>query len=281
MSARILYGHPAAERLLAHAKQSMDSLHVGLAIVQVGSDPASTRYITTKLQKAQSIGIDARHIHLAEDTNAESLFTLIRTLNADQNTTGYIIQLPLPKHLQAVAPLLFRAIDPAKDVDGFTAYNVGKMFLSTEFEHLPPATPAGIIALLEHENIPIRGMNATVVGHSNIVGKPLAIMLVNRGATVTVCHSDTRNLAEHTKNADILVSAVGKANLITADMVREHAVVIDVGMNDTPDGLRGDVHPDVATVASALTPVPGGVGPMTVAHLLSNCVTAAKRQMHL
>lgn len=281
MSARILYGHPAAERLLAHAKQNMDSLHVGLAIVQVGSDPASTRYINTKLQKAQSIGIEARHIHLAEDIDAESLFTLIRTLNADRKTTGYIIQLPLPKHLQPVAPLLFRAIDPAKDVDGFTAYNVGKMFLSTEFEHLPPATPAGIIALLEHENIPIRGMNATVVGHSNIVGKPLAIMLVNRGATVTVCHADTRNLAEHTKNADILVSAVGKANLITADMVCKHAVVIDVGMNDTPDGLRGDVHPDVATVASALTPVPGGVGPMTVAHLLSNCVTAAKRQMHL
>jgi methylenetetrahydrofolate dehydrogenase (NADP+) / methenyltetrahydrofolate cyclohydrolase len=193
--------------------------------------------------------------------------------------TGFIVQLPLPDQLQKHVPQIIRAIDPKKDVDGFGAYNLGKLLLSRDFEHLPPATPSGIVMLLEHFKIPVEGKHVVIVGRSNIVGKPLALMLLNRDATVTICHSKTTNLAEQTRQADILVAAVGKANLITAAMVKEGAVVIDVGMNRSSGKLCGDVDFDsVEKKASAITPVPGGVGPMTVASLLRNCVRAKERQ---
>jgi methylenetetrahydrofolate dehydrogenase (NADP+)/methenyltetrahydrofolate cyclohydrolase len=182
--------------------------------------------------------------------------------------------------LQAFVPDIIRAIDPKKDVDGFGAYNLGKMFLSKDFEHLPPATPSGIVTLLTHYNIPIVGKHAVIVGRSNIVGKPLAMMLLNRDATVTICHSKTKNLKELTLQADILVAAVGSPDIITADMVKPGAVVIDVGTSRNAEGkIAGDVDFDaVQTIASAITPVPGGVGPMTVASLIRNCVRAKERQ---
>ena len=168
-----------------------------------------------------------------------------------------------------------------KDVDGFTARNLGKVFISHAYEHLPPATPAGVISLLEHYAIPIEGKHCVIVGRSNLVGKPLGIMLLNRGATVTVCHSKTRNLPEFTTQADVLFTAVGIPGIITKEMVKPGAVVIDIGIAREEEGLKGDANPDVAEVASAMTPVPKGVGPMTVASLLRNCVMAAERQeMH-
>ena len=206
----------------------------------------------------------------------------IEELNADTDVSGFIVQLPLPKHLESHVPEIIRAIDPKKDVDGFGAYNLGKVFLSKEFEHLPPATPTGIIAMLDYYKIDVSGKHAVVVGRSNIVGKPVAVMLINRGATVTVCNSKTAYLAAMTKQADILISAVGKPKLITADMVKEGVVVVDVGMNRTEEGLQGDVDFEaVKEVASAITPVPGGVGPMTVASLLRNCVRAKERQVEI
>jgi 5,10-methylene-tetrahydrofolate dehydrogenase/Methenyl tetrahydrofolate cyclohydrolase len=192
--------------------------------------------------------------------------------------TGFIVQLPLPRHIRE--PLVIRAIDPKKDVDGFHAYNLGKMFLSKDFEDLPPATPAGIIRLLDEYGIDPSGKEAVVVGRSNIVGKPISTMLLNRSATVTTCHSRTADLAVHTRRADILVVAVGKAHLITAEMVKPGAVVIDAGMNRLESGkLVGDVEFEtVAEVAAHITPVPGGVGPMTVASLIANTVRAAERR---
>jgi methylenetetrahydrofolate dehydrogenase (NADP+)/methenyltetrahydrofolate cyclohydrolase len=208
------------------------------------------------------------------------MFAHIKTLNEDTDVTGYIIQLPLPDHLTVIQPQLFREIDPYKDVDGFTAYNIGKMFFSPEFEHLPPATPAGVIALLEYYDVEVKGKHVVVVGAGNIVGKPIAIMMLNRGATVTICHEFTKNLAAQTKQADILISAVGHAGLIHGDMLKSGVVVIDIGLTQTLSGLKGDVDVESANeVASAITPVPGGVGPMTVACLLRNCVTAKKRQL--
>jgi len=202
-------------------------------------------------------------------------------LNNDPDVTGFIIQLPLPSQLAEHEPQLFRAIDPYKDVDGFTAYNVGKMFLSTAFEHLPPATPAGVIELLSYYDIPVESKHVVVVGQSNIVGKPLAVMLQNRNATVTMCNEYTKDLGSLTRQADILISAVGKSGLITDDMVKDGAVLIDIGMSHNEAGkLSGDMDFDtLKEKASAITPVPGGIGPMTVACLIKNCVTAKKRQL--
>lgn len=280
MSARLLTGSEPATAILESLKSDVATLDPKLVIVQVGNDPASDSYIRKKLESCESIGMRHDHIQFRENVTQSELFAQIKALNEDDNVTGYIIQLPLPTHIAKAQPRLFREIDPYKDIDGFTAYNLGKMFLSAEFEHLPPATPAGVIALLEYYEIPVEGKHTVVVGHSNVVGKPLATMLLNRFATVTVCHEKTMNLASFTKQADILISAVGKPNLITADMVKQGAVVIDIGITPTMEGLMGDVDAEtVQEVASAMTPVPGGVGPMTVACLLRNCVTAKKRQM--
>lgn len=286
MPARLLSGTAAADALLDSLKGDVARLDPKLVIVQVGEDAASDSYIARKLKSCDRIGMRREHKRLPGTIAFEELMAVIEELNADDDVTGFIVQLPLPEHLWKKMHLVNRAIDPKKDVDGFTAYNLGKTFLSKEFEHLPPATPAGIILLLEHYGIDIAGKNAVIVGRSAIVGKPLSVMLLNRDATVTVCHSKTPFLQAHTRNADILVSAVGKANLITADMVKPGAVVIDVGMTRTDDpsadgkaGLVGDVEFEkVKAVASAITPVPGGVGPMTVASLLRNTVRAKKRQ---
>lgn len=280
MSATILSGREAADALLERLKPQVATLDPKLVVVQVGDDPASASYIKQKIASCAKIGLRSEHKHLSAETTEAELFALIDQLNADADVTGFIVQLPLPTHLQPLVPQVIRAIDPAKDVDGFGAYNLGKMFLSTEFEHLPPATPGGIIALLEHYKIDVAGKHVVVVGRSNIVGKPIAIMLLNRDATVTICHSKTKNLAELTKQADVLIAAVGKRHLISAEMVKPGAVVIDVGMHRTEEGLSGDVDFEaVQEVASAITPVPGGVGPMTVASLIKNCVTAKERQV--
>ncbi len=279
-SARLLTGKEPAEALLASIAADVKKLDPLLVIVQVGDDAASTSYITKKLESAKAIGMRCTHRHLPEGTTEKELFDLVEELNTDSDVTGYIVQLPLPGVLKKITPQLFKAIDPKKDVDGFTAYNLGKMLISPEFEHLPPATPAGVIRLLEYYNISVEGKHAVVVGQSNIVGKPLAVMLANRGATVTVCHDKTVDVPSYTKQADLLFSAVGKPRLITADMVKPGAVVIDIGTTREGNSLVGDTtFEELLPVASAITPVPGGVGPMTVASLLANCVTAKKRQM--
>ena len=280
MSALILDGNKAAEALLESLKPLIKKLKPKLVIVQVGKEVASVSYVKKKIETCKNVGLDAEHLELPFETPIDKLFQTIEELNRDKETTGFIVQLPLPPHFSASTPLIFSAIDPRKDVDGFTAYNLGKMFLSREFETLPPATPAGIIALLEYYKISIAGKNAVIVGRSNIVGKPLAMMLLNRDATVTVCHSKTSDIRHQTSDADILISAVGIPKFVTKDMIKKGAVVIDVGMNRTSDGkLVGDVYfEEVKEIASAITPVPGGVGPMTVASLIRNVVRAKEKQ---
>ena len=281
MPARILLGSPLAESILRDLKKDVKKLDPHLAIVQVGDDEASTVYIGKKLSACEGVGMAASHVHLPKSSSKKKVIAVVETLNAEPDITGILVQLPLPSSLAESTDDILKTIDPKKDVDGLTARNLGKLFIAKEYEHLPPATPAGIIRLLEHERIPLSGMHAVVVGRSNLVGKPLAAMLLNRGATVTVCHSKTKNLASFTRQADLLVSAVGKANLITAEMVKPGAVVIDVGVSRGKDGLQGDVDfAAVKAIAAAITPVPGGVGPMTVASLLQNCVTAKRRQLN-
>jgi methylenetetrahydrofolate dehydrogenase (NADP+) / methenyltetrahydrofolate cyclohydrolase len=279
MSARLLTGREAAEAVLRELKPRIATLDPQLVVVQVGDDPGSSSYIKQKMKSSGEVGLRSAHEHLPASTTLEQLMNVVDGLNRDADVTGFIVQLPLPDHLQPSVPEIIRAIDPMKDVDGFGACNLGKMFLNTEFEHLPPATPAGIILLLEHYKIPIAGTHAVIVGRSNIVGKPLALMLLNRDATVTICHSKTPDIKTMTLQADILVAAVGTPKIITKAMVKPGAVVIDVGVNRTDEGLVGDVDFDnVKNVASAITPVPGGVGPMTVASLLRNVVRAKERQ---
>ena len=277
-SPTLLLGKPAAEALLESLKADIKKLNPKLVVVQVGEDPASASYIKQKLKSCEAVGLRHEHRHLDEKTTLQELLHDIDELNQDSDITGFIVQLPLPKHLQSYVPDIIKAIDPKKDIDGFGAHNIGKMFLSAEFEDLPPATPSGVIEMLKFYKIAIEGKHAVIVGRSNIVGKPLAIMLLNRGATVTICHSKTKNLAEITKQADILCAAVGSAKMITRDMVKKGAVVIDIGVSRVDGKLCGDIDFDaVSEIASAITPVPGGVGPMTVASLIRNCVTAAKR----
>lgn len=248
-----------------------------LAVIMVGDNPASLSYIKQKRKACEKTGIEWVQFDYDESLTQAELLDKIEELNQDYSIHGILVQLPLPEHFEV--PKVIRAIDPHKDVDGFTAYNLGKMFLDTAFEDLPPCTPAGVIKMLEYYDIDSEGMDATIVGASNIVGKPLATMLLNRGATPTICHIKTKDLKKHTLNADLLCVAVGKAGLITEDMVKEGAVVIDIGVNRTDEGkLVGDC--DFETIekkASYITPVPGGAGPMTVACLMENTVRAAKR----
>jgi len=280
MPATILDGRKAADALLESLKPKIKELDPKLVVVQVGEDPASTSYIKQKIKSCEKVGMRSEHKHLKANTTLDELMELIDQLNGDRDVSGFIIQLPLPHHLQEHVPEIIREIDPMKDVDGFGAYNLGKIFLSKEYEHLPPATPGGIIELLKFYDIEIEGKHVVVVGHSNTVGKPLSVMLLNRDATVTICHKMTKNLAQQTIQADILAVAVGKPNLITADMVKEGAVVIDIGITRTEEGLKGDTDFDaLKEKVSAITPVPGGVGPMTVASLIRNCVRAKERQM--
>ena len=280
MSSTLLSGRPVADALLESLKIDVKKLNPKLVVVQVGNDPASASYIRQKLKSCETVGLRHEHKHLDESINLSDLLSVIDSLNKDPDVTGFIVQLPLPEKLQKSVPEIIRAIDPSKDIDGFGAYNIGKMFLSKEFEHLPPATPSGVMEMLAFYNIPIEGKHAVVIGRSNIVGKPLAVMLLNRGATVTVCHSKTKDLSSITKQADILCAAVGSAKMVTKDMVKPGAAVIDIGVSRVEGQLCGDVDfATVSEVASAITPVPGGVGPLTVASLIRNCVTAKKRQM--
>ncbi len=279
MSAQILTGKEVSEAILASLKDTVKKLDPKLVIVQVGNDPASESYIRQKLKSCETVGMRHEHIHLAEKTTIKELLSLIDELNDEPDVTGFIVQLPLPGDLQTHAHEVMERISSAKDVDGFGAESLGKMFQGTEFEHMAPATPTGVIAMLDHYKIPVEGKHAVVVGRSNIVGKPLAVMLLNRGATVSVCHSKTEDLKAMTLQADILVAAVGKPKLITADMVKPGAVVIDVGVNRVDGKLMGDTDFEaVKEVASAITPVPGGVGPLTVASLMKNTVTAKALQ---
>jgi methylenetetrahydrofolate dehydrogenase (NADP+) / methenyltetrahydrofolate cyclohydrolase len=279
MPATLLDGRKVASELLESLKPKVKELDPKLVIVQVGEDPASESYIKQKVKSCDSVGMRHEHKKLDEKTTLEELMEIVNELNSDDDVAGFIVQLPLPDHLQPHVPQIIRAIDPAKDVDGFCAYNLGKTFLSKEFENLLPATPAGIIAILEHYKIDVVGKDVVIVGRSNTVGKPIAVMLMNRNATVTVCHSKTRDMKHETQDADILIVAVGKPKLITADMVKEGAVVIDVGINRVDGKLVGDVDFDaVKEKASAITPVPGGVGPVTVASLIQNVVRAKERR---
>lgn len=242
-----------------------------LAIIQVGNNPASQIYVRNKIKAAAFCNIDARHIHLDESIQEDELLQVIDELNQDDNINGIIAQLPLPKHINENT--VINHICEEKDVDGFSISCKGKLF--GNIDTFTPATPTGIMRLLDIYNINIEGKNAVVVGRSNIVGKPMAMLLLNKNATVTIAHSRTKNLKEVTKNADILVVAIGKAKYITEDMVKEDAVVIDVGINRIDDKLYGDVDfENVSKKASYITPVPGGVGPLTIATLLENTLKA-------
>lgn len=248
---------------------------VGLAVIIVGNDPASKIYVANKKKACEALGIVSEEYIMPASMKTEELISLIDTLNAEKSINGILCQLPLPSHIDE--KLVINSISPEKDVDAFHPQNVGRI-MTGDYDFVP-CTPAGIMEMLKYEGIKIEGKNCVVIGRSNIVGKPMAMLLLHANGTVTVCHSRTRNIKEICKNADILVSAVGKAGFVTADMVKDGAVVIDVGMNRENGKLCGDVDfEQVKEKASAITPVPGGVGPMTIAMLMRNTLTAAKRQ---
>lgn len=246
--------------------------HVGIATVLIGDDPASHVYVGHKHKAATQAGMASYDHRLPGDTQDDELFALLDDLNADDRVDGILVQLPVPAHIDEARVL--RSIEPVKDVDGFHPFSAGRLYAG--HPTFVPATPAGVMALLDEYGVELEGANAVVLGRSQIVGKPMAHLLLGRNATVTICHSRTRDLGEESRRADVLVVGIGRAQHVTADMVKEGAVVIDVGITRTDAGLVGDVHPDVARVAGLLTPVPGGVGPMTIAMLLRNTVTAAR-----
>lgn len=280
MSATILDGKLTAKKERQKISAEVQDLRArgivpGLAVVLVGDNSASQVYVRNKKRDCAECGIESFSYDLPAETTQGELMELIQKLNGDPQVHGILVQLPLPGHLDEKAVL--RAIDPKKDVDAFHPENVGRIMIG-DYDFLP-CTPAGVMALLDEYRIPIQGKECVVVGRSNIVGKPMAMLLLHRHGTVTICHSRTKDLGEVTRRADILVAAVGKAGLITGDMVKPGAVVVDVAMNRGADGkLTGDVvFPEVSEKASFLTPVPGGVGPMTRVMLLHNTLTAAKR----
>jgi methylenetetrahydrofolate dehydrogenase (NADP+)/methenyltetrahydrofolate cyclohydrolase len=247
---------------------------VGLATVLVGDDPASAIYVGRKEEACREAGIDAFHHELPAETSTDELLALVGRLNADSRVSGILVQLPLPPQIEQER--VIRAIDPVKDVDGFHPVNAGNLVLGQPT--LPPATPAGIIELLHEYGVPLAGAQALVIGRSNIVGKPIAVLLLAENATVTVAHSRTRDLEGIARGADVIVSAVGRPGTVTADMVKDGATVIDVGINRVDGRVVGDVAEEVRSVAALLTPVPGGVGPMTIAMLLRNTLRAARYQ---
>ena len=246
----------------------------GLAVIIVGNDPASQVYVRNKKRACEEVGFYSENYELPEDTTQEQLIALVEKLNEDENIHGILVQLPLPKHLNETEVL--PKIKPEKDVDAFHPYNVGKIMIGNH--DLLPCTPAGVMVLLERSGVEVKGRNCVVIGRSNIVGKPMAMLLLHAHGTVTVCHSRTQDLAEICRGADILVASIGKPEFVTGDMVKEGAVVVDVGINRLENGkLVGDVNfAEVEPKASYITPVPGGVGPMTITMLLKNTLTAAK-----
>lgn len=280
MSARIMDGKAVAKSIRENLKEDVvrlkkEGIHPGLAVVLVGDDPASMIYVKNKGEACRATGIYSEEHRLLREIKEAELLELIDRLNKDMRIHGILVQMPLPSHINK--DLVLRSILPGKDVDGFHDINMGRLLIGQE--GLVPCTPLGIIKLLEHHNIPVEGKFAVVVGRSNIVGKPVAIMLLQKNATVTICHSRTKNMEELCRMADILIAATGKPGMITGDMVKEGAVVIDVGINRLDDGkLVGDVDfKSVSERAGWITPVPGGVGPMTIAMLLHNTVKAAKQ----
>jgi len=250
---------------------------IGLATVLVGDDPASAIYVRMKRAACEEVGIESIHHEPPASISEDDLLALVAELNADERVTGILVQLPLPEHIDEGK--VIAAIAPVKDVDGFHPFNAGLLFQGTPT--LTAATPTGIMELLRAYDVELKGAHAVVVGRSNIVGKPVALMLLAEHATVTIAHSRTPDLAATAREADVLVAAVGRAGVITKDMVKPGATVIDVGINRTDEGVVGDVDPDAAEVAGLLTPVPGGVGPMTIAALLRNTVKAARYQAGL
>jgi methylenetetrahydrofolate dehydrogenase (NADP+)/methenyltetrahydrofolate cyclohydrolase len=300
MSTRILDGTKIANDIRNELAEEVKTLAAagispGLAVVLVGHNPASEIYVRGKVKASAEVGLYSEQHTPPETATTAELLALVEDLNRDNNIDGILVQLPLPPHVDSKKVLM--AVDPAKDVDGFHPVNVG--LLSTQRPGLVPCTPAGIMEILKRSHIPIAGQEAVVVGRSDIVGKPVAMLLLNANATVTVSHSKTRDLPAVCRRADILVAAIGRAGMITRDFVKPGATVIDVGMNKVTDAeefqrlfagnsqrqetfhkkgstLVGDVHPEVAEVAGALTPVPGGVGPLTIAMLMYNTVKAAK-----
>ncbi len=279
MKAKLIDGKAVSAKLRESLKQEVanlaeEGITPGLAVIIVGDDPASKVYVRNKEKACEELGIYSEKYELPAQTTQEELTELVKKLNQKPDIDGILVQLPLPKHLDEKA--IIETISPSKDVDAFHAQNVGRIMIG-DYKFLP-CTPAGIMELIASTGIPVEGKECVVVGRSNIVGKPMAMLLLHQNGTVTICHSRTKNLAEVTKRADILVVAIGKAKFITADMVKEGAVVIDVGMNRDENGkLCGDVDFDaVCEVAGAITPVPGGVGPMTITMLMRNTITAAK-----
>ena len=266
-------GKALAERIRGEIAQEVRELgEIGLATVLVGDDPASDIYIRLKHKAAAEVGINAKDIRLASQTTEDELLQQVAELNADESIDGLLVQLPLPDHIDEAR--VIRAIDPVKDVDGLHPLNFGQLVLGSP-AHVG-ATPVGVMRLLEEYDVPLEGARAVVVGRSDIVGKPAALLLLHANATVTVCHSRTRDLGSVTRDADVLVVAVGRTAVIGPDDVREGATVIDVGMNRGDEGVVGDVDPRAAERAGLITPVPGGVGPMTIAMLLASAVKAAK-----
>lgn len=253
-----------------------EGINPGLAVIIVGENPASQVYVRNKGKACEEVGIYSEIIEMPEATTEETLLAKIAELNGRKEISGILVQLPLPKHINEAS--VIAAISPDKDVDAFSEVNVGKIMIGNH--RFLPCTPAGVMELITRSGIEIAGKNAVVIGRSNIVGKPQAMLLLHANATVTICHSRTKNLAEICRTADILVVAIGKADFVTADMVKPGAVVIDVGMNRKANGkLTGDVdYASVSEVAGYITPVPGGVGPMTITMLLKNTLTAAREQ---
>lgn len=279
MMAKIIDGKAVSLKVKEDVKNEVSALKskgidIGLAVVIVGNNPASRVYVNNKKKACEFCGIESYEYALGEETTEEELLLLVEKLNNDDKINGILVQLPLPRQIDENA--VINAISPDKDVDAFHPVNVGKIMIG-DFSFLP-CTPAGVMELIASTGEAVEGKNCVVIGRSNIVGKPMSMLLLHKNGTVTICHSRTKNLAEICRSADILVAAVGKANFVTADMIKDGAIVIDVGMNRLPDGkLCGDVSYDECfEKAGYITPVPGGVGPMTIAMLMKNTLTSAK-----
>ena len=276
MTATILDGKALALKVRAEVAEEVASFGepVCLATILVGDDPASHIYVGNKHKASAEAGMEGRDHRFPADTPESEILELIADLNADDAVDGILVQLPLPAHMDEAR--VTYAVDPAKDVDGFHPLNAGRLYLGEPL--LVPATPLGVMRMLEEYDVELEGRNAVVIGRSEIVGKPMAMLLLAEHATVTICHSRTKDLARHTREADVLVAAVGRKWLVTPEMVKPGATVVDVAMVRTEEGLFGDVDKAVADVAGLLTPVPGGVGPMTIAMLLRNTLTAARHR---
>ncbi|MFH0868279.1 MAG: bifunctional 5,10-methylenetetrahydrofolate dehydrogenase/5,10-methenyltetrahydrofolate cyclohydrolase [Candidatus Woesearchaeota archaeon] len=278
MTAKILDGRKLSEQIIKEVKAKVKKLKLkpGLAAILVGNNPASELYVNMKKKSCNDCGFHFELYKFKENSLDTEVIDAIISLNKNENIHGIMVQLPLPKHMDKT--LVLQAIDPLKDVDGCNSVNLGDIMIKDE--KLLPATPKGVITLLDYYKIPVKGKEVVIVGHSAVVGKPLAMMFLNRDATVTVCHEFTKDLKSHTSKADILISATGVPNLIKKNMVKKNAVVIDVGISKVKDKIAGDVDfNEVKKIASYITPVPGGVGPMTIASLLENVLIAMQEQV--